>query len=281
MNPPARRLLIVNADDFGLTMGVSRGILRAHRDGIVTSTSALAVAPAFRESMTLLAAAPSLGVGVHLCAVGEDPPICPARSIPSLIDSRGFFPPNFAAFLLRAIRGAIRLDDLERELSAQVEAVLECTGSVTHLDSHQHLHLWPGFSEVALRIASRYGIRAIRVPRTSGRRLAGVAVAPLGLRLAARSRRAGVRFPAAAAGFDEAGKMTLPTLLATLERLAKTGAESVEVGTHPGDEDDAARSRYRWGYRWGEELEALVDPRSRAAVEGLGFTLGSFASLGA
>ena len=77
----ATRLLIVNADDFGLTDGVCRAIVRAHREGIVTSTSALAVGPAFHRCASMLDDVPELGVGVHLAAVGEDPPLLSAREI--------------------------------------------------------------------------------------------------------------------------------------------------------------------------------------------------------
>ncbi|HEX7094516.1 MAG TPA: ChbG/HpnK family deacetylase, partial [Acidimicrobiales bacterium] len=84
-----RRLLIVNADDYGLTAAVSAGILRAHRNGIVTSTSVLALAPGFRQSAAWLLDEPSLGVGAHLALVGEDPPLLSAREIPTLVDRRG------------------------------------------------------------------------------------------------------------------------------------------------------------------------------------------------
>ncbi|MDP9418579.1 MAG: ChbG/HpnK family deacetylase, partial [Actinomycetota bacterium] len=81
----SRRLLIVNADDYGLTAGVSRGILRAHREGIVTSTSVLAVAPGFATTVGWLGESPQLDVGAHLAAVGEDPPLLSAAEIPTLV----------------------------------------------------------------------------------------------------------------------------------------------------------------------------------------------------
>jgi YdjC-like protein len=82
------RLLIVNADDYGLTEGVSKAILATARDGIVTSTSVLAVAPAFDRTSRWLAGT-NLGVGAHFAAVGEDPPLLSAREVPTLVDERG------------------------------------------------------------------------------------------------------------------------------------------------------------------------------------------------
>ena len=67
----------------------------------------------------------------------------------------------------------------------------------------------------------------------------------------------------------------------TIDRLGAHGAQSVELGIHPGEHDDADLARYEWGYRWGDELDALVSPEARDAVERNGFTLGSYAALGA
>ncbi|HET7722031.1 MAG TPA: ChbG/HpnK family deacetylase, partial [Acidimicrobiales bacterium] len=93
------RLLIVNADDYGLTEGISRGILHAHREGIVTSTSAMPLGPAYPKVAKWLPDEDVLGVGVHLAAVGEDPPLLSAREVPSLVDRNGRLPTNWRVFL--------------------------------------------------------------------------------------------------------------------------------------------------------------------------------------
>src|SRR2546421_12667058 len=108
-------LLIVNADDYGLTEGISRGILRAHAQGIVTSTSVLAIGPAYPKVCQLLADHPALGVGVHLAAVGEDPPLLSPSEVPTLFDKGGKLYETWTAFLLRAARGRIDPEDVRRE----------------------------------------------------------------------------------------------------------------------------------------------------------------------
>ncbi|HEX8770600.1 MAG TPA: ChbG/HpnK family deacetylase, partial [Acidimicrobiales bacterium] len=162
------RLLIINADDFGLTERISAGILRGHRDGIITSTSVLAVGPAYPKVSPWLADEPGLGVGVHLAAVGEDPPLLPPSEIPSLVDRRGHFSEGYKGFLLRAMAGRIDVDDLEREFAAQLELVLELGLRITHLDAHQHIHLWPSVRGVVLKLARRYDVAAVRVSRHRG-----------------------------------------------------------------------------------------------------------------
>ena len=102
------RLLIVNADDYGLTAGVCRAIVRAHQDGIVTSTSALALGPAFAAHSALLDDAPELGVGVHLAVVGEDPPLLPASDIPSLVDRQGRLSLSWKRILAPRVRWSHR-----------------------------------------------------------------------------------------------------------------------------------------------------------------------------
>jgi predicted glycoside hydrolase/deacetylase ChbG (UPF0249 family) len=164
------RLLIVNADDFGLTEGVCRAIVRAHREGIVTSTSVLAVAPAFASGASMLDDVPALGVGVHLAAVGEDPPLLSAREIPTLVDRQGQFLYSWRQFLPRLALRRIDPDDIEREFSAQGEAVRASVGAdrITHLDTHQHLHLWPRVASIVCSLARRWNVPAIRSTRSLG-----------------------------------------------------------------------------------------------------------------
>ena len=279
---PPPRLLIVNADDFGLTEGVSRAILRAHAGGIVTSTSALAVAPAFRRCAPWLGDAPELGVGVHLAAVGEDPPLLSSREIPTLVDQRGHFFYSWRQFLPRMAAGRIDIDDVEREFIAQADAVRSSVGAarVTHLDTHQHLHLWPSIASLVCRLAQRWDVPAMRVTRSLGRSPKGRLVNALAARLDRRVKAAGLVAPAAFAGFDEAGGVGASRLVEVIDRLAATGTRAAEIGLHPGERDDAELARYEWGYQWGDELEALLAPSAREAVVRAGFTLGSFAALG-
>lgn len=276
--PAGPRLLIVNADDYGLTEQVSRGILRARREGIVTSTSALVLAPGFATSGKWLLEEEGIGVGVHLATVGEDPPLLSASEVPTLVDRRGRLPTNWRIFLARATAGRIDPADLAREFRAQLDAVRELGIDVTHLDSHQHLHLWPLVREVVLDLAVDAGIPAVRVPRSTTA-FPGAGVNLLAAELARRAAARGLRFPGQAAGVDEAGAMTGDRIEGALARLSASGASAVELSAHPGEDDDPDRTRYAWDYRWGDELRALTDPSARAAVERHGFVLGTYADL--
>jgi predicted glycoside hydrolase/deacetylase ChbG (UPF0249 family) len=273
------RHLIVNADDFGLTEGISRGILAAHRTGIVTSTSALAIGPAYPKVARWLADEPALGVGVHLAAVGEDPPLLSAAEIPSLLGRRGHLSPGYKGFIVRAAAGRIDPDDLRREFTAQLELVQELGVAITHLDAHQHIHLWPLVREVVLDLAQRYDIPAVRVPRFRSMTPSGIGVTVLGRRLARRAAAAGVRYPEDAVGIECAGCLDADRLPRVLARLAAGTRQSVELTAHPGEGDDPDRARYQWGYRWEDELAALATPGARDLVTRHGFTLATYADL--
>jgi predicted glycoside hydrolase/deacetylase ChbG (UPF0249 family) len=273
------RLLIVNADDYGLTEGISRGILHAHREGIVTSTSAMPLGPAYPKVAKWLAGEDALGVGIHLAAVGEDPPLLSAREIPSLVSRKGHLCETYGEFILRAVTGRINVDELRLEFAAQLETVLELGVPITHLDAHQHLQLWPSVCSVVIELATRFDIPAVRVPRFRARNPVALGVTLLGAQLARRAKRAGLAFPLDAVGIECAGHLDEQRLPSVLARLADHGHANAELTVHPGEGEDQDRARYQWGYQWEDELSALVGPVAKRAVADAGFTLATYADL--
>lgn len=272
-------ILIVSADDYGLTERVSEGILDAHEHGVVTSASVIAVAPAFESAAKRLRDVPSLGVGAHFTVVGEDPPLLSAREIPSLVDKGGRFWPTWRAFVPRAAAGRIDPDDLRREFSAQLEAIRAAGLVVDHFDTHQNVHLWPTVSDVLLDLGDANDVHAIRVMRSNARGPIGITVRRLARRLEAQLTQRHWAWTGAATGLDEAGSIGLGEMVEAVGRLASSGASSAELATHPGLPDDPERARYRWNYKWDSEFNALCSETVRIAIEELGFRLGTFADL--
>ena len=177
--------------------------------------------------------------------------------------------------------GRVDPDDVRREFTAQLEAVAQLGLPITHLDAHQHLHLWPSMCKLVLDLAVEFGIEAVRVPRSRPTNVTGAGVTLLARRLARRAEAAGLRYPADSVGIDGAGQLDAGRLPVVLARLAARGRTGVELTVHPGENDDPDRVRYRWGYRWPSELDALVGPEALGAVARTGFTLGTYADLAA
>jgi predicted glycoside hydrolase/deacetylase ChbG (UPF0249 family) len=154
--------LIVNADDLGWTDGVNRGILEAFHHGIVTSTSLLANGAAFAGGVEAARSALGLGVGVHL-NLSDGPPVAERETITSLLNDDGEFAGGPQSLLLRRVRRGLLLAEVESEWDAQIQKVCDAGIVPTHLDGHKHVHMLPGLFEIALRLAKRHDIGAIRV----------------------------------------------------------------------------------------------------------------------
>jgi len=272
------RLLVVNADDFGLTSGVDRAILRCGADGIVTSTSVLATGPTLAGSVSGLRAS-GLGIGAHLIAVGGGAPLLSPREVPSLVDAQGRFPRSWRAFVARSGRRAIDPDDLEREFANQIDSLLGAGLTLTHLDTHQNIHLWPSVAHVVLRLARRYDIGFVRIPRTKGRSPLAMGVRTLSRRLTRRINAAALPTTGATVGLDEAGALHETALHDAIDRLGASGVDAADIVCHPGEAGDPELEATGWGFAWADEVAALTSPAAWEAVNAAGFRLGTYADV--
>ena len=280
------RRLIVNADDFGLHAAVNRGILTAHTEGIVSSTSLMAGGAAFDDAVRIARHCPQLGVGVHLTLVGASP-LLPVAEVSSLLDESGAFYGSYPLFIKRFLRGKIRLAEVERELAAQIDRVRMAGIQPSHLDSHQHLHVLPGIGGLVLDLARRFSIRAIRIPAepvafigdtpaTVGRLAGRGGLTMLANLFRQHAAAAGIRTSDHFFGMLAGGQLTEPALLAILRRLPPGDSELM---THPGFADESLADAFRWDYQWDAERQALTAPAVRALLAERQIRLISFREL--
>ena len=274
--------LIVNADDLGLTPAVNRGVVRAFRDGIVTSASLLVTGSAFEDGVALARQNPELDVGLHLALVEERAVLGP-DVLPTLVDQTGRFPRTSAEFIRRAILGGINWLEVEREIAAQIALFQETGLRLSHLDSHQHLHMFPPVFQIVRRLARWVENVWIRNPVGPWRKSAdtpmGRWMQRLGLNLtclAARGFHDGFQpqMPNGLYGFEVSGRLTRSALEQILQRIPHGLYELI---CHPGEDDPDTQARYsHWGYDWGQELETLTAPETRMVLEEQGIVLTSF-----
>jgi predicted glycoside hydrolase/deacetylase ChbG (UPF0249 family) len=252
--------VVVTADDLGLTAGVTRGILEAHRRGVVRSTSLLVTFPGAEEAATLARAEPDLEIGLHLDLVGGQPVSDPA-SIPSLCDRAGRFHP-LAAFTYRLFTGRVHSTDIAAELRAQVARARAWGVPAVAWDSHRHVHLMPPVALVVGRIARDLGVRWVRrarAPRLRPHvRMLSLHAASLLSDLALRGIRGGAWYVDLT---SQRPRLDAPGVA----RLAAYGGQG-ELSAHPGYVDDDLRLRDALVHERADDLALLTDPLLRTAL---------------
>ena len=287
------RNLIVNADDLGWTEGVNRGIAEAHRNGIVTSASLLANGAAFASGVELARTMPALGVGVHL-NLSDGEPVAPRELVTSLLNERGELEGRPESLLLRLARRSVLLEEVEREWDAQIQKVRDFEIQPTHLDGHRHVQMLPGLFEIALRLAKRHGIAAVRISHeesslrvalSTGAKQKGSVVMrqgvqARGLKMLApdareQAERAGIATADYFCGIAQTGELTREGILRLLEILPEG---TTELMCHPGYVDaDLAKSGTRLQASRQTELEILTDTGVRNLVASQGIRLIDYA----
>jgi predicted glycoside hydrolase/deacetylase ChbG (UPF0249 family) len=286
------RRLIINADDFGLTPGINRGILRAHQHGVVTSTTMMAAAPATVDAADLVAFAGKLSVGCHIVLI-DGHPISPASQVPSLVakSANGArFYDAWLKFARASMRGKLSQEEIATEVRAQIATLGALGVYVSHVDTHKHTHALPWVLKPLLRAARDCGVTAIRNPIAPLHTLAFTHLlrrpklwkrygqVHLLQRVARDFQRAvadaGMRTPDGTLGILVTGAFD--------ERLFEAIAGSIPDGTwefvcHPGYCDDDLRGvKTRLRESRANELEVLTSDAAQQALDRHGVELISY-----
>jgi chitin disaccharide deacetylase len=157
-------MIVVNADDFGFTAGVTDGIMKAYKKGIVTHASIMANGLDFDRSIECSKNEVAMKVGVHLVATWGEP-VLKNNKKSTLINSRDgrFF--TFKQLILRLIFGKIKRNDILNEWEEQIKKVYRAGIKIDHLNSHHHIHMLPIFNGVVYELAKKYDIKRVRVTK--------------------------------------------------------------------------------------------------------------------
>ena len=276
------KILVVNADDFGLSQGINRGILSAHQNGILRSTSIMPNGSAFEDAVRIARETPELGVGIHLSLIGEKS-VSPAGELRGMVNDEGLLPDSYPAFTRQLLSKRFNAGHVRTEIRAQIELVLTAGIDPTHIDSHQHLHMLPAVFDIVLDVAREYAIPVVRIPlhRGGGTGRGGTIARLVQALILPRIDRSRLRQVEAAGlrtadwfwGLEVSGKMDEASLMATLQSL---GLGVNEVMCHPGISDAATAERYQWGYSWDDGLAALQSDAVRRFVDDNDIRLASF-----
>jgi hopanoid biosynthesis associated protein HpnK len=292
--PAPMKALIVNADDFGYSARVNAAVVRAHREGILTTASLMVAEPGFEEAVVLARQHPELGVGLHVAAT-YDHPLLPAAEIPALVGRDGKFGHDPFLTGLRYAFSRAAQKQLRREMEAQFARFAATGLPWDHADGHQHFHLHPVVWANFLDLCDRYGVHRLRLPREAlgpHRRIGGDTpplntVATLFLQVLSRrclrllqTRRTHEGKPFFVCdqvyGTYQTGHMTTDYTLRVLEQMR---SPHNELYFHPG----APHARLlppdqRHDGIEDVELAALLAPTVRERLEALGLQLCTYAT---
>lgn len=277
------RKLIVNADDFGRHVLINDAVIQGHVEGCITSATLMPSAAAFDDAVTKAAAHPSLGVGVHLTLIGEKP-LLPPEQIPSLVDENGQLAEKYPQFMARFFKGAVSLKEVRAELAAQIQKVVDSGLRITHIDSHQHLHLLPGIIDIALELAAAHQIKAVRIPSVPLGFTGGYSCTPgqfvgrsglifLAALARRKARQRGFRTPDHFFGIVAGGGLREESFL---EILRKLPAGSTEIMIHPGTDNQALAAACGWAHQFEEELQTALSSQAKTLLKERQITLASF-----
>jgi chitin disaccharide deacetylase len=224
--------IVLHADDFGASADTVRATIECFEQGALTSASIMPAMPATAEAVEFARAHPDLDFGVHLTFVGEgdERPLSTPDEIPGLVDENGRFLAT-RTIRLRALARRLPVEQIAREMTAQISAVRDQSVEISHVDSHRHVHKLPSFREALARVLPAFGIERVRAvqdvylrkPRTSPTYWLG-----------GRWQKALERV------FKTTNHMYMPTSagdIAWEQPLAEIARElegTLEVGVHPG-----------------------------------------------
>jgi len=287
------RRLIINADDLGLTVGVNRAIDEARQRGVVTSATMMANTGAVEDAVARVRNA-GLSVGCHVVLI-DGTPMLPPQDIPSLVtDGPGaHFRDRWRDFATQALARRLRENEIRAEVEAQIRRIQQTGLTVTHMDSHKHVHLLPPVLAPMLRAAKACGVRGVRNPFAP--------MKPLALAHLVRRPRLWTRYTEVrllrhfSAEFHktvaDAGMLTTDGTFGIVatgaldEQLFTAIVGSLPEGTwelvcHPGYCDDELRSvKTRLRESREQELRVLTSAAARRAIEAAGVELISYEQL--
>lgn len=279
--------LIVNADDFGLHQAINNGIIRGHKEGFITSASLMCGGEAFGNAVAQAKACPELGIGIHLTLVGGIKPLLPQAEARTITDANGFLASDYSVFAKNWYTGKIKKSEIVAELRLQFEMAFKSGLNITHVDSHQHIHVLPGITDIVLNLCNEFGVKNIRMPQegwfwkggynsSAGRLIGRDGLSFCSALAKMKAKKTGLAFPDHFFGMLAGGNLN-EFLVGEIIKKIPDGVS--EIMTHPGSDTDNLSKKFLWQYHWEDELDAFLSKKNKALLEEQEITLINFGGL--
>ncbi|MDP2929696.1 MAG: ChbG/HpnK family deacetylase [Candidatus Omnitrophota bacterium] len=255
------KYLIITADDLGLTESINEGISKAYNDGVVNSVSVIPSGEAFEDALKTIKSLGLKEIGAHLSLTETRP----------VLNSSKFFKNHnqfFFDFLLKKVdsRGVYE------ELRAQLGLLSDSGAKITHINSHEHIHIVPEILNIFIALAKEFNIPAIRYPRndrpaklfTANDVYRKIMLSYFSGRTKETFKDSGLLYTDSFLGLLDAGKLKKQLLMEMLNGL-KNGV--TELVCHPGFLSPEVLEGYRWHRGCEEELLALTDNHVKKTIK--------------
>lgn len=260
-----KRNIFIVADDLGLAKPINDGIIFLLTNGSIDGASIMADGEAFKDALEKLKNLKNPNIGIHFVLI-EEKPVSKKEAISSLVNKKGRFWPDYNVFFAKYLTGKIKKDDIHRELKAQIDNCVNSGINIKFINSHQHLHLLPGILKIVINLAIEYHIPYIRTvdePFRFGnsgfiRKIQLLLLKTLSRLAKKKIMEGGLKSNDIFIGFLKAGSLNRSDINLAYE-LARDSENKIELGCHPGFEDDTVGVKYKnWGnYNWKKELDLL------------------------
>jgi hopanoid biosynthesis associated protein HpnK len=270
LQPVAARRLVVNADDFGLSHSVNEAVIRAHREGILTTASLMVNEAGFDEAVKLAKENPKLGVGLHLTLLHGHSAL-PHDKIPGLVNERGEFSSSPVGVGMKYFFDSDLLEQLRAEIHAQFDKFRSTGLMLDHVNGHLHLHLHPVIFKILMDSSQKLGVRHLRFTRdclARSRRMSNgylfyrVSHAAIFEWLSSRSRETlrqkNIKHTQITFGLLQDGRVNEDYVLKLLPELPPCDSE---LYSHPSLD------------KFKHEFDALISPRVREQIKRLNIQL--------
>ncbi len=285
---PSERRLIINADDFGSSPTVNAAVIRAHREGVLTSASIMAGGAAFEQAVDIAKATPDLAVGLHLVTVDGPAALSPMR-LRHIVGPDGTFVGTPLGLGVRYAFAPAARRELAAELTAQFERFAATGLPLSHVNGHLHMHMHPTVLNLVVSLAVQHGARGMRLPRDSlrlglaydwrhlGTKLVwAVAFALLCRHGQAVADRAGLATVDRVYGLMQSGHMTETYVVSVLRHL---DTPTAEIYFHPDTRGPDADEGERGLGPNRDDLLTLLNPAVVGLIRESGIRLASYSDL--
>jgi chitin disaccharide deacetylase len=278
--------LIISGDDFGLHSSINEAIEKGFQEGVLTSASILVNGKKFDEAVRISKRNPKLGIGLHFNII-EGLSIAGEKNVSSIVDEKGLFFDSHNTLAKKIIIGKAKLEEIELELDAQINYCNKSGLSITHIDSHRHLHMLPEVYKLVVKVSNKYGINKFRYLNPP---LVDISVSinfkiilSIFFKIIKNRFTKNVITPDYFLGFFNSGNLKYNYIHDVLKKI-KSGI--IEIGFHPGLDNEILTNTfstwnnyYDYSFDWEGDFNTIINPKFKEYVEENDIKLESYESL--